>query len=149
MIHEGAIMPHSQIMINKKASNLNLAPKLRLANQTEKLLRYCPMRRFDIERGAIRLSSTLALGAACGASSINGRDAEGVGLGVGWGDPEGARFLSRLAWEGAAGRESPFLTLFDGALLPREGAGSGRCVGIGWVGWENPPGRTAGMPIVF
>lgn len=86
MIHEGAIIPHSQIIISKKANNLNFAPRLRLANQTEKLLRYCPIRRFDIERGASRLelterlSSILGWGAACGAASINGCDAEGAGL---------------------------------------------------------------------
>jgi hypothetical protein len=57
IIHEGAIMPHSQMIISKKANSRNLAPRLRLANQTEKLLRYCPMRRFDIERGIIRRGS--------------------------------------------------------------------------------------------
>jgi hypothetical protein len=54
------MMPHNQIMISKKANNLNLAPRLRLANQTEKLLRYSPSLRFDMERGSMRLGVAAA-----------------------------------------------------------------------------------------
>jgi hypothetical protein len=46
--------------MSKKAINLSFAPRLRLANQTEKLFRYCPILRFEIDRGCIRPPGALA-----------------------------------------------------------------------------------------
>jgi hypothetical protein len=48
-------MPHSQIKISKMAKILNFAPRLRLANQTEKLFACRPSFRFDNTRGCTDL----------------------------------------------------------------------------------------------
>jgi hypothetical protein len=51
IINEGAIIPHSQIMTSNTNSRRNFAPKLRLANHTEKLLLWRVKRRLEATRG--------------------------------------------------------------------------------------------------
>ena len=49
-------MPHNQIIMSKMANILNLAPALRLANQTDKLVLYRLILRLEATRGCIALT---------------------------------------------------------------------------------------------
>ena len=52
IINDGIIMPHSQMMKIDMANNLNLAPRVRLANHTDRLRLYRLSFLFDTDRGA-------------------------------------------------------------------------------------------------
>jgi hypothetical protein len=51
IISDGTIMPQSQIMAIKIANRRNLAPSVRLANQTDRLRLYWLNLRLEIDRG--------------------------------------------------------------------------------------------------